>query len=53
LEIFSSHYKSQFSSHALQVFHIEDIIEHTGYILDEDSTYSLKQSQLVQVGDGL
>ena len=32
-----------------QVFHVEDVVEMTGHVLDEDSPYSLKQSQLVQV----
>ncbi|XP_053396907.1 ATP-dependent RNA helicase dhx29-like [Mercenaria mercenaria] len=32
----------------VQVFHVEDAVEMTGYVLDEDSPYSLKQSQLVQ-----
>ncbi|KAL4233235.1 ATP-dependent RNA helicase dhx29 [Mactra antiquata] len=32
----------------VEVYHVEDIVEMTGYIIDEDSQYSLKQSELVQ-----
>lgn len=41
----------------LQVNHLEDVIEQTGYVLDEDSPYCLRQAELVQVitvsGDAL
>ncbi|XP_060558929.1 ATP-dependent RNA helicase dhx29-like [Ruditapes philippinarum] len=32
----------------VEVFHVEDVVEMTGHVIDEDSPYSLKQSQLVQ-----
>ncbi|WAR09346.1 DHX29-like protein [Mya arenaria] len=30
------------------VYHVEDVVEQTGYVLDDDSHYALNQSQLVQ-----
>ena len=33
----------------LQVQHVEDVIEMTGYVVDEDSPYTLKHSQLLEV----
>ncbi|XP_052808970.1 ATP-dependent RNA helicase DHX29-like [Mya arenaria] len=32
----------------VQVYHVEDVVEQTGYVLDDDSHYALNQSQLVQ-----
>ncbi|XP_076472427.1 LOW QUALITY PROTEIN: ATP-dependent RNA helicase DHX29-like [Babylonia areolata] len=32
----------------VQVCHVEDVIEMTGYVVEEDSPYTLKQSQLVE-----
>lgn len=33
----------------LKVYHIEDVIEEMQYVVDDDSPYVLRQSQLVQV----
>ena len=33
----------------VQVQHLEDVIEMTGYVVEEDSPYTMKESQLVEV----
>ena len=33
----------------LQVFYLEDAIEKTGYVVDDDSPYTLREHQLVKV----
>lgn len=34
----------------IQVFHLEDVIEKTGYQLDEDSPYALRPDEVIEVG---
>ncbi|XP_041377574.1 ATP-dependent RNA helicase DHX29-like [Gigantopelta aegis] len=35
-------------TYPVQIFHLEDIIEMTGYVVDEDSQYTIRANRLVQ-----
>ncbi|KAK3593313.1 hypothetical protein CHS0354_031372 [Potamilus streckersoni] len=38
-------------TYPVEVFHIEDAVEMTGYVLNEDSSYALRQDQLLEEDD--